>query len=117
MAIERRKEKRRKFTYYMRVVDANNLQPIGYLTEISAIGIQVDSEKPLPIGINYLLRLDLTNDIANKNFMAIKGVTKWCQPDKYTPNQYNIGFEVTITARDDAEIFKRMIEKYGSDRR
>ena len=113
---ERRKNKRRKFTYYMRVVDASTLQLIGYLTEISAVGIQVDSEKPLPLNVSYKLRLELTADIANKTFMVFNGRSKWCQPDRLEPNSHNIGFEVTLLSHDDTEIFKRMIEKYASDR-
>ncbi|MBL8078668.1 MAG: PilZ domain-containing protein [Anaerolineales bacterium] len=117
MESERRKEKRRKFTYYMRVVDANTLDAIGYLTEISAIGIQVDCEKPFPVGRNYKLRLDLTPDIADKNNMMINGTIKWCQPDKLNATGYNVGFEVSITAKDDTEIFQRMIDMYGLESR
>ena len=32
MEPDRRSAKRKKFTYYMLVLDANTLQPIGYLT-------------------------------------------------------------------------------------
>ncbi len=116
MDSERRKEKRRKFTYYMRVMDANTLQPIGYLTEISAIGIQVDSEKPLPLHAAFKLRLDLPADIANKTNIVFNARSKWCEPDRMVPNSYNIGFEVTLLSREDTVIFNRMIEKYGSTR-
>ncbi len=117
MESERRKDKRRRFTSYMRVADANTLETIGYLTEISTVGIQVDCDKPFPVGKNYKLRLELSPEIANKNNMIINGLIKWCMPDKLVPNGYNIGFEVGITARDDAEIFQRMIAKYGSESR
>lgn len=116
MGPERRRGKRRKFTYYMRVVDANTLQLIGYLTEISPAGIQVDTEKPLPLNTIFKLRVDLTADIANKTFMVFNGLSKWCQPDRIEPNSYNVGFEVTLLSYDDNEIFNRMIEKYASDR-
>jgi hypothetical protein len=115
MEFERRKEKRRKFTYYLRVLDASSLQAIGYLTEISSVGIQIDCERPIPVGVNYRLRMELTSDIANKTHMIIHGRTKWCQADKLAPNGYNVGFEVSISARDDAEIFGRMLEKYGAE--
>jgi hypothetical protein len=117
MQSERRKANRRKFTYYLKVLDANSLEPVGYLTEISALGIQVDSEKPITVGTNFKLRLDLTPEIANKSFMTVNARTKWCNADKFTPNNYNVGFEVVITAKEDVEIFQRMIEKYGTDRR
>lgn len=116
MESERRTAKRKRFTYYMRVVDANTLQHIGYLTEISAVGIQVDTERPLPTNVNYKLRVDLTADIANKTFMVFNGRSKWCQPDRAEPNSYNVGFEVTLLSQDDHAIFNRMIEKYASDK-
>lgn len=113
MESERRNAKRKKFTYYMRVMDASTLLPIGYLTEISAIGIQVDSEKPLPLNAAFKLRLDLTADIANKTNLVFNARSKWCEPDRMIPNSYNIGFEVTLLSNEDAVIFNRMIEKYG----
>lgn len=116
MESERRKEKRKKFTYYMRVMDAGTLQPIGYLTEISAIGIQVDSEKPLPVNTAFKLRVDLTADIANKTHIAFSARSKWCESDRVVPNSYNIGFEVTLLSHEDSVIFNRMIEKYALDR-
>lgn len=116
MESERRNAKRKKFTYYMRVLDANTLQLIGYLTQISEVGILVDTEKPLPINVNYKLRVDLTAEIANKTMMVFNGRTKWCQPDPTEPSSFNVGFEVNLLSRDDTEIFNRMIEKYASDR-
>jgi hypothetical protein len=115
MVSERRKLKRRKFTYYMRVIDANTLQPIGHLIEISITGIRVDSEKPLPVNVAYKLRVDLSQDVANKTFMVFDGRSKWCQMDRVVPNLYNIGFEVSTLSEEDSEIFQRMVEKYGSD--
>ncbi len=116
MEPDRRSSKRKKFTYYMLVLDANTLQPIGYLTQISEVGIQVDSVKPLPVNANFKLRVDLTPDIANKTMMVFNGKSKWCQPDRMEPNSFNIGFEVNLLSRDDAAIYNRMIEKYASDR-
>ncbi|MBI5842334.1 MAG: PilZ domain-containing protein [Chloroflexi bacterium] len=117
MESERRRQKRRKFTYYMQVMDANTLQLIGHLSDISLIGIKVDSEKPLPVNVNYRLRVNLTQDVANKTFMVFNGRSKWCQMDKLEPNSYNVGFEVSTLSYNDSEIFQRMYDKYGSDSR
>ncbi len=115
MEQERRSARRKKFTYYMQVLDANTLQLIGYLNQISAVGIQVDSEKPIPVDVNFKLRLDLTTDIANKTMMVFNGLSKWCEPDRTVPNSYNVGFEVTLLSRDDTAIYNRMIEKYAME--
>ncbi len=116
MDSERRRQKRRRFTYYMPVLDANTLQIVGHLSDISPLGIRLDSERPLPVNTNYKLRLDLTPEMANKTSMIFNGRSKWCAMDKLSPNSYNVGFEVNINSRDDAEIFQRMYENYSSDR-
>lgn len=113
MDSERRKRQRRRFTYYMQVLDANTLQLIGHLSDISLIGIRVDSEKPLPVNTNYKLRVDLTSDLGNKTYMVLNGRSKWCEMDKFEPNSYNIGFEVITQSREDSVIFQRMFENYG----
>jgi hypothetical protein len=115
MDSERRNAKRKKFIYYIQVLDANTLQLIGCLTQISAVGIQVDSEKPLPVNANFKLRVDLSPEIANKTMMVFNGRSKWCLPDRVEPNSFNIGFEVTLLSRDDSEIYNRMIEKYATE--
>lgn len=99
----------------MQVLDAGTLQLVGYLTQISAVGIQVDCEKSIPINTNFKLRVDLTPDIANKTMMVFNGRSKWCEPDMLVPNSFNVGFEVTLLSRDDAAIYYRMIEKYTAE--
>jgi len=114
--MERRRQRRRRFTYYMPVIDADTLQIVGHLSDISPVGIRVDSEKPLRVNANYRLRVDLTPELANKTYMVFTGRSKWCEMDRLSPNSYNVGFEVNIISRDDTEIFQRMYENYGSDR-
>lgn len=113
METERRRQQRRRFTYYMQVLDAGTLQLIGHLADISLLGIRVDSEKPLPVNMNYKLRIDLTSDLSNKTYMILNGRSKWCEMDKFEPNSYNVGFEVSTQSREDAAIFQRMFEQYG----
>jgi hypothetical protein len=101
----------------MRVMDATTLRPIGHLSDISTIGIKVDSDKPLPVNVDYKLRVDLTPDMASKTYMIFNGRCRWCQMDKLEPNSYNVGFEVNILSHDDSVIFQSMFDKYGSESR
>ena len=112
---ERRRQKRRKFTYYMPVLDASTLQPIGYLSDISLTGIRMDSEKPLKVNANYKLRVDVTPDLANRNYVLFDGISRWCEVDKLSPGSYFVGFEVRLPSNSDREIFERMYEQYGVD--
>jgi hypothetical protein len=117
MDTDRRRQKRRKFTYYMQVLDADTLRPVGHLADISQMGIRVDSEKPLPVNTVYRLRVDLTPEVANKSYLVFNGQSRWCAMDKLEPNSYNVGFEVNALSGDDRMIFERMFEKYAADSR
>jgi hypothetical protein len=109
---DKRKIKRRFLLYYMRIYDVSTRQQIGNLVDITPRGIMVVSEKPLPEGQTTRLRLELTDEVAEKPFMEFSAVSKWCEPD-ITPNMYNTGFEILDLAPDDAEIINRINEQFG----
>ena len=117
METDRRKQKRRRFTYYMKVLDATTLQPVGYLSDISPLGLRLDRQMPLPVNENYNLRVDLALDMTHKRFLVFNGRSRWCEMDRLAPNSYNVGFEVGDLSNDDTIIFQRMFEKYATDSR
>jgi hypothetical protein len=109
---DKRKIKRRFLLYYMRIYDAATRQQIGNLVDITPLGIMVVSEKPLPEGQTTRLRMELTNDVAEKPFMEFSAHSKWCEPD-ITPNMYNTGYEILDLPVEDAEIIQRIIDQFG----
>jgi hypothetical protein len=111
---EKRNLKRRAFSYYMQAVDEKTEKTIGYLADISPTGFRLDCRQPLPTEQDYQLRLDLTNDVATKAYMVVVARTKWCRLDELDPFVYNIGFQIVTIEPEDAEIFKRIFEKYGA---
>ena len=111
---EKRNLKRRPFSYYMQAVDNITQQVIGYLADISPRGFRLDCKKPIQVEQEYELRMDLTDDVANKAFMILLARSKWCRLDELDPFVYNIGFEVVSIEPEDAAIFQRIIEKYGA---
>ncbi len=111
--VEKRTVKRRSFSYYMQAVDNETQKPLGYLADISANGFRLDCKQSLPTEHDYVLRLDLTNDVASKAFMIIGARTKWCRIDELDPFVYNIGFQLVSVLPEDAAIFQRIVEKYG----
>jgi hypothetical protein len=114
MMVEKRNLKRRAFSYYMQAVDNVSQQVVGYLSDISPRGFRLDCKKPIAPNKQFELRLDLTNDVATKAFMVLLVRSKWCRIDELDPFVYNIGVEIVSIAPDDAAIFKRIVEKYGT---
>jgi hypothetical protein len=112
--VEKRNLKRRAFSYYMQAVDEKTQKTLGYLADISPRGFRLDCKQSLPPDQDYQLRLDLTSDVADKPFMVIVARTKWCRIDVLDPFVFNIGFQVVNMGPEDAAIFQRIVEKYGT---
>ena len=76
---ERRNIKRRKFAYYMRVLDDDTLELIGHLSDISNKGFKIDSQNPIAPGISFRLRMDLTSEVSNKAYILFSATSRWCR--------------------------------------
>ena len=112
--MERRKRARRKFSYYMRVLSESTGELVGHLADISPGGFKLECQKPIPAEADFTLRIELTEDIADKQFMIFAARSKWCRPDPIDPTAYNVGFQIVRMVPGDLEIFTRMFEKYGA---
>ncbi len=111
---ERRNTNRRDFSYYMRVIDNRTQQVLGHMADISPRGFRIDSSLEILPGREYQVRLDVTSDIATKNFMVFNVISRWCRPDAVNPYTFNVGFELTAIDSTDMQIFQRMYEKYST---
>lgn len=111
---ERRTTPRRKFSFYMRVIDDDTQEILGHMVEVSAIGLQLETSVPFLINKDYYLRVELTPDLGDMPYIVFIGRTKWCKMDVIQPNLYYVGFEIAEIMPDDKQIFLRILEKYGS---
>jgi len=111
---ERRRLVRRNFSYYMRVMNDATNELVGHLADISTGGFKLDCQKPVQPNTDFLLRIDLTPEIASKEFMVFAARSRWCRADRFDPTSFNVGFQITTMSPGDLEIFVRMFEKYGT---
>jgi hypothetical protein len=112
--MEKRKLDRRKFPYYMRVLDAHTEKLVGYLVDISIDGFKVDSQSSIPLNLDIMLKMDIPAEISNTKFITFAARSKWCKPDRIDPNSYNVGFQIVAIHPGARDIFVRMFEKYGT---
>ena len=113
MPTEKRKLARRNFSYYMRIMDESNGKLVGHLADISTGGFKLDCSTTIPENKEFRLRIELTNEVANKSYMVFTARSRWCHTDPLDPLSYNVGFQITNMIPSDFEIFSRMFEKYG----
>lgn len=110
---ERRRPDRKDFSYYMQLINHDTQELVGHLTDISSGGFKLDSLSPIPPNHDFRFRMDLTSEVAVKPSMVFVARSKWCKTDPLDPFCYNVGFQLVKIAPEDAEIFNRMIERYG----
>jgi PilZ domain-containing protein len=115
-SFERRDTQRRRFPYYMKMLDDRTQQLVGHLSDISARGFKLDCPQALPLGRDYRLRLELTSEIADKSFMVFTARSRWCRTDEFDPFVFNVGFEIVTMAPSDTQIYQRIIQRYSSER-
>lgn len=114
---ERRKLNRRDFSYYMRVMNERTGDLIGHLSDISTGGFKLESRNKIPPNVEFLMRMDLTNEFSDKGYFVFVARSRWCDRHPIDPALFNIGFEIVEMLPEDLDIFLRIFEKYGSARR
>lgn len=113
MPSERRTSNRRKFGYYMPVYDNSTNECVGYLSDISARGFRLESQKALVVHTVYQLRLNLTAEISKTSYIGFFAEVVWSQPDPITPIDYIHGFQIVSIAPGEQATYQRLVEKYG----
>jgi hypothetical protein len=116
VANERRKLTRKEFTYYMRVLEEISGALVGQIVDISTGGFKIESSEPIPVGAVMRLRIDQTNELAQKSYISFSARVRWCQKDAYDPTTYNVGFQLLDMSPADYDIFVKMFNAYGAER-
>jgi hypothetical protein len=114
MGFEQRIDKRHKFGYYMRAIDNNTNELLGYLSDISPRGFKLEVKKALTIDKDYSVKLELTSEISGMPYIVFVARVLWSHPDPITPIEYIGGFRIISISPSDQEIFNRIMEKYGT---
>jgi hypothetical protein len=110
---ERRHTIRKKFGFYMRVLDDETEATIGHLVDMSTEGMQLEMPTPPSRGQEFHMRMELTPDISDSLFLFVTARAIWYEIDNIMPNLYHVGFRITNISEHDKEIYKRLLEKYG----
>jgi hypothetical protein len=112
--MERRKRERRSYSEYMRLMNENTGELVGHLADISLEGFRLESRNTIPVNTDYIFRIEVPSEIANKPFMVFAARSKWCKRDNIDPSLFDAGFQIVGMDPMDNETYKVMFGKYGS---
>lgn len=111
---EKRTTPRRKFDYYLRVVDDDTQKMLGHMVQVSSIGLQLETTELINPQRDIYLRLELTAELADRPFIILLARSKWCKIDNIQPNLYHVGFAILEIMPEDQQVILDIIKKYGS---
>jgi hypothetical protein len=112
MIEERRKHKREILFFYTRVFDANSNDLLGHLGDITNTGAMIIGALELPTGQEYTLRIELPIGEFEKDYMELKAISRWSEPD-VDPHMFNTGFKFTKIDKADAAIINEIVEAHA----
>ena len=98
----------------MLVLDESTGKLIGHLSDIGTGGFKVECNHPLPVNVNYRLRIEQTGEISHKSYLVFAARAMWCHKDPYDPTMYNVGFKIEDMSPTDYDIFVKMFNVYGT---
>jgi len=90
---DRRQVERKYLVFYLRVFDGPGTKVMGHLVNISSNGIMLLSDFPIPVSVNYKLRMRLPHELVDNAEIIFDATSRWCRNDK-NPDFYVTGFQL-----------------------
>lgn len=108
---EKRKLRRKRATYYMKVVDQKTNKLAGNVHDISPSGFMMNSARPIKTHIVHDLSMFLPDTIEGEIPIIVKAKSVWCSRNLIT-NLYDTGFQLVNVSAEEREIIKSSLNSY-----
>lgn len=107
-----RQVERRHLVFYLRVFDGMGSKVIGHIVDISAQGLMLLSDDPMPIDEDYRLRMRLPAEIVDRDELVLNATSRWCRQDD-NPDFYITGFQISDLTPDVEKYISCLIEDFS----
>jgi hypothetical protein len=111
--MDRRKFDRKFLTYFARVTDRKTGRLLGYLVDLTQKGALLIGDVPLKIDSIFQLRIDLPDEVSDKQSLDIDAIAKWNQPDM-DPEFYRTGLEMVPSTDEQFSILEELLSHYSA---
>jgi hypothetical protein len=110
---DQRKEVRKKLMAFTPVYDTNQKVLLGYVRNLSLLGVMVVGEKTVEIDTDRLLKIEFPGDLPGlaSERVTIPARAVWCRQDE-SLKYYNTGFEFALVTPEHAAIFEAIMARY-----
>ncbi|MDM8546283.1 PilZ domain-containing protein [Candidatus Venteria ishoeyi] len=115
---EKRRNRRWDLVLYLPVIDQKEGRIIGYLSDITTMGVMVLSEKPIALEEEHLLSIHLeklpshdNQQESGKSYIHFRASSRWSKP--INNNLYMLGFMITEISAEDLDAIRLLIRQIG----
>jgi len=109
--IERRKNTRKKASYYIQVMDNNAEQPAGKLVDISTTGMMLSHNNPIEKDKSFQLGVTLPDAFEGERPIMVNARSIWCRRNAHTA-LWETGFRLRNVTDDATESIDRAMKNY-----
>ena len=107
----KRKHKRIKLTYKLRVFDASTDRLVGQIADITTEGLMLISEEPFETGATHKIWMELPSEMNEFRQISFDLKCIWSTIDTKT-NLINSGFQILDAHSGCIELIERLIKDY-----
>lgn len=108
---ERRGAERYQLAFNLEPVDVRTGRPMGWLIDISPVGMMLASESPRRVEGRYRLRLDLPVEIDGYRSIDVEATAAWTKP-AMDPSFHRTGFRELQLVSGPPRALERLIEDH-----
>lgn len=112
---ESRTVDRRHLVFYLRVFDQDSQQKIlGHLTDISAAGLMLVSERDIDPGSVYNVRVILPKEVLGRTELLLKITCCWCRSDAI-PEFHVAGFQFDEITLSQKKLIDALVSEFSRE--
>ncbi len=107
-----RRLQRRHLIYYLRIVDRDTDQLIGFLVDITTEGLMIMSESPLEVGRVFRCKMLVQSELSDREHLCFEAKSIWCRKGTAS-NFYDTGLQLLTMAPEDFSSIQQIIDELG----
>ncbi len=109
---DQRRAQRRHLIYYLKVIDKETDQPLGFLVDITTRGMMLMSETPIESNKLFHLKILLQTELSEKQYLNFEAKSKWCK-NGINSDFYDTGFELIDVDVSEFKEIEEIIDALG----
>lgn len=109
---EKRKLVRKHPVYYLKAIDRQTEENLGYLIDINVQGLMLAGKSAMPVGITRSIIIHLPRELKDQKVIFLKVTSIWSEFDPVL-EKFKSGYQIVDHTPEEKEKIEILIKDYG----